>query len=264
MRTPLKIVIFSTVAIRLLAAFLPQLYGWFAISRAGIENFYLWQFLTYVFIEPGPLSLNFFLQLAFNMYILWMFGSSLIEFSHTCVFFTLYLGGALVGGLTALAFPHAMLAGSINGVYAILIAWMMRNQGSQLLLFFTLPFKAQWLVLALLAWVFFINIASSNWLACTSLAASVIFSYLFSLIMWREQSPFAFLHPFERWILRLLEPKSQQSYHQSKIYDFKSGAPILDDDQFMDAMLDQISRLGENSLTAAEKKRMKSISEKKK
>ncbi len=66
-------------------------------------------------------------------------------------------------------------------------------------------------------------------------------------------------------LLRFLWGKKRQlPYRHSKIYDIKSGEPLLDDDQFMDAMLDQISRYGEESLTPAEKKRMKEISEKKK
>lgn len=263
MRTALKFVIGTTVAISLLAVFMPQLYGWLVLSRSGIENFYFWQFLTYIFIEPGPLSLHFFLELGFNMYILWMFGTSLIELSHTCIFLTIYLGSAVIAGLTALAFPYAIMAGSSNAVYAVLVAWMMRSPGARLSLF-NFPVKGQWLIVGLIAWVFFISLSSSNWLACASLAVSVIFSYLFSIIIWRQQGPFPVLRPFERAILRLFEPKLKQPYNPTKIYDIKSGGQVLNDEQFMDAMLDQISRLGESSLTPAEKVRMKRISEKKK
>jgi membrane associated rhomboid family serine protease len=264
MRTPLKILIFLTIGVSLAAGFLPQLYGWLALTRAGIEHLFIWQLITYIFLEPGPISLGFFIQLAFNMYILWMFGSSLIERSHTRLFLTLYLGAALVGGLTALAFPHTALAGSTNAVFAVLTAWAMVNPGSQLLLFFAIPFKAEWLVLALLAFTLFIDLSTGSWMAASCLIVSVLYGYLFSLIVWRQPSPFLFLRTFERKIFRLLEKKPRETYHHSKIYDIKSGAPVLDDDQFMDAMLDRISRHGEDSLTPAEKKRMREISERKK
>lgn len=264
MRIPLKILIGLTIALSLLGAFLPELQAWLALSWAGIKHFYLWQLISYVLVEPGPLSFSFFLQLAFNMYILWMFGSTLIERSHSGLFFALYFGAALVAGLASLAFPQAHLAGSTTAVYAILVAWMMLNPGSRLLLFFALPFKAHWLIVGLVGLAFFIDISSSNWVGCATLAVSVLYGYLFALVVWREQSPFALLRPFERKVLRFLERKKQTPYQPSKIYDIKSGAPILDDDQFMDAMLDQISRLGEGSLTAAEKKRMREISERKK
>lgn len=264
MRTPLKILIFLTIGVSLAAGFLPQLYGWLALTWAGIEHFYLWQLITYIFIEPGPISLGFFLQLGFNMYVLWMFGSSLIERSHTRLFLTLYLGAALLSGLSALAFPQAALAGSTNAVFAILTAWAMVNPGSQLLLFFSIPFKAEWLILALLGFSLFIDLTTANWVAAVSLIVSVLYAYLFSLIVWRSHSPFPFLRTFERKIFRLLEKKPKETYHRSKIYDIKSGAPVLDDAQFMDAMLDRISRHGEDSLTPAEKKRMREISSRKK
>ncbi len=253
-----------SIGVSLLGVFLPLLPAILALSWEGLKHLYLWQLFTYVFIEPGPLSFGFFLQLAFNMYLLWIFGSSLLERSHAGLFFTLYFGSALVAGLVSLAFPHAHLAGSTAAVYAVLVAWMMLNPGSRLLLFAALPFPSHWLIVALVGFALFIDISSNNWMGCATLTASVLFGYLFALIAWREQSPFSILRPFERKILRLLEKRKQTPYHHSKIYDIKSGAPVLDDDQFMDAMLDQISRLGESSLTAAEKKRMKEISERKK
>jgi membrane associated rhomboid family serine protease len=265
MRTILKTLIFTTIGISLLGAFVPQIQILLALSWSGISHFFLWQLITHVFVEPGPISLGFFLQLGFNMYILWMFGSILIERAHTRHFLTLYLGAALLTGLTALAFPHPLLAGSTNAVYAILVAWMMLNPNSQLLLFFALPFKAHWLIIGLVGFTLFLDLSAANWLGSATLAVSVLYSYLFSLIVWREQSPFPALYPFERKALRLLERKKKhQPYQHTKIYDIKSGNPVLDDDQFMDAMLDQISRHGEGSLSAAEQKRMKSISERKK
>lgn len=264
MRTSLKVLISTTIGLSLLALFIPQLSGWLALSWTGIGRLYLWQLLTYILIEPGPASFNFFLQLGFNMYILWMFGSSLIERSRPALFFSLYFGAALIAALASLAFPHAILAGSTNAVYAILVAWMMVNPGAQLLLFFSIPFKAHWLIVILIGISLFIDLAANNWPAFATLAVSIFFGYLFALIAWRQQSPFLFLHPFERKVLRMLEKKQVQPYRHSKIYDIKSGEPLLDDEQFMDAMLDRISRHGEGSLTSAEKKRMQAISEKKK
>jgi len=262
---PLKFLIFSTIGVSLFAAAFPELQQWLSLSESGIEHLYLWQFITYVFVEPGPFSFSFFLQLAFNMYILWAFGSSLIERSHPRLFFVLYFGSSLTSGLVALAFPHSSLAGSTNPICALLVAWMMFNPGSRLLLFFTHSFKAYWLIAFIIGASLLIHISTGNWLEGATLAISVLFGYLFSLIAWRQQSPFPLLRPFERRFLRLLErKKGQQPYQRSKIYDIHSGQPILDDDQFMDAMLDQVSRHGEESLTVAEKKRMREISRRKK
>jgi membrane associated rhomboid family serine protease len=264
MRTSLKILIFTTIGLSLAAILFPQISSWLILSRQGIEHLFLWQLFTYILIEPGPFSFGFALQLAFNMYILYLFGASILERCRPRTFFSLYFGSALFAALASLAFPHAILAGSTNAVYAIMVAWMMLHSGAQLLLFFALPFKAHYLIGALVAFTLFMDLSNANWVGLTATSTSVLYGYLFSLIAWRERSPFPFLYPFERRLFRLLEKKQTENYHSSKIYDIKSGNPILSDDQFMDAMLDQISRLGEQSLTAAQKKRMKEISEKKK
>ncbi len=261
MRTSLKILIFTTTGVSLAAGFFPQLYQWLALSWSGIEQFYFWQLITYIFLEQGPLSLSFFIQLAFNMYLLWMFGSQLLERTRPRLFLSLYLGSAILAGLAILAFPRATLAGGTNAIYALLVAWMILNPGAQLLLFFAIPFKAYWLIAALIGFSLFVDISASDWIHATALAVSCVYSYLFTLIVWRQQSPFPVLAPFERKILRLLERKNKEPYQHTKIFDIKSGEPVLDDDQFMDAMLDRISRHGAESLTAGEKKRMKQISE---
>jgi len=263
MKKPLQILILLTVLLSLAGAIFPTLQYFFTLSWGGIKSWHLWQLITYVFFENGPLSFSFLIQLAFNMYILWIFGSSLMEVAQPKRFFSLYFGSALVGSLPIFLFS-GHLAGSTSAVYAILIAWMMINQGSQLLLFFTLPFKSHWLIVALLSFTLFMDFSAGALTAGFSLLMSVLFSYFFSLIIWKQKSPFPPLHSFEGKLLNFLETKTPNYYSKSKIFDFKSGAPVLDDEQFMDAMLEQISRHGEASLTPQEKKRMQAISKRKK
>lgn len=259
----LKLLIGLTIAITFLGAAFPQVAGWLALSRAGIENLYFWQLISYAFLEGGGLSFGFLLQLGFNMYILWMFGSSLIERSHPARFLLLYLGSAFIGGVSILPFHHAFLAGSTIPIYAILTAWMMLNPGAQLQLFFAIPFKAHFLIVGLIAFTLFLDLSSGNWPFAIALIAGVFYAYLFALITWRQQGPFSILRPFERRVLRFLEKKGTL-YQPSKIYDIQSGAPVLDDEQFMDAMLARVSKYGEESLTPLEKRRMQEISKKKK
>lgn len=264
MNTLLKALIFVTAILSILGGVFPEVAKLFALSRNGIEHFFFWQLITYVFFEKGPLSISFFLNLAFNMYILWMFGSHLIERSHTRLFLILYFGAALLGGASALADPNVFLAGSTNGVYAILVAWMLLNQYSQLLLFFALPFKAKWLILGLVIAALTLDLVNGYWAGAISLATSCIYSYFFTLVVWKQPSPFFFLRKFEKRLFQFFEKRKKHEYYKhSKIYDIKSGEPVLDDEQFMDAMLDRISRHGEESLTPAEKKRMKEISKRK-
>ncbi len=260
MKPFLKLLILTTILISLLTGFFPEVQKIFSLSWAGIKSLFLWQFITYIFTETGPISLGFFFSLAFNMYLLWMFGTSLIERIGLKTFLILYFTAPLIGALAALPFSSLTLAGSTNAVYPLLIVWMMLNPYSQLLLFFTLPFKSYLLILSLIGISIILELSSGRWEAGISLLISCIYSYFFSLIVWRKISPITFLNPFEKKVLKLLEKKVDRLYHSSKIYDIKSGKPILDDEQFMDAMLDRIARHGEGSLTRSEKKRMKEIS----
>ena len=269
----LKILIFITICTSLAGAFLPALQSLFALSLKGIAQFSLWQLLTYAFLPPSGISFGLFLHLAFNLYLLWTFGASLLLRSKTLSFFALYFGGALFGGLAALL-PMALFhfppqfAGSSPPLYAVLVAWMMLNPESELLLFFSLPVKAAWLILGLLGANLILDLTSGDWTNFLSYLASALFGYLFTLIVWRASGPFLFLRKFEKMVFRVLsrvkEKKSSPPlYRHSKIYDIHSGEPLLNEDQFMDAMLDRISLYGEDSLSPEEKKRMQSISKKK-
>jgi hypothetical protein len=208
------------------------------------------------------------------MYLLWTFGSFLLQRTRPSLFLTLYFGSGLFSAalsLTAmLLFDQAsLLAGSSSAIYALLIAWIMFNPEAHLLLFFALPFKAIWLVLGLIGANLLIDLANADWVHFADYLGGILFGYFFTLLVWKERSPFSFLSRFEKTLLRMLEKlshlgkKKTRSYRNSKIFDIQSGDPVLDDEQFMDAMLSQISLHGEHSLTSEEKKRMKKISARK-
>ncbi len=272
----LKTLILTTLGISLLSAFLPALQPLLALSLSGMGHFFLWQPLTYLLLHPSPqgISFPFLVHLAFNMYLLWTFGSFLLQRTRPSLFLTLYFGSGLFSAalsLTAmLLFDQAsLLAGSSSAIYALLIAWIMFNPEAHLLLFFALPFKAIWLVLGLIGANLLIDLANADWVHFADYLGGILFGYFFTLLVWKERSPFSFLSRFEKTLLRMLEKlshlgkKKTRSYRNSKIFDIQSGDPVLDDEQFMDAMLSQISLHGEHSLTSEEKKRMKKISARK-
>ncbi len=269
----LKILIGATAACTLAAAFFPFLQGLLALTLPGVEHLFLWQFATYLFVQFGSISFPFLLHLAFNMYLLWTFGASLLQRTHLGTFLGLYFGAGLFAGLTAFALmygfsiPYA-LAGSSTALYALLISWVILNPDAELLLFFAIPFKAKWLLLGLIGANLLIDLSNSDWISLASYSGSVLYGYLYTLIAFREHSPFLFLRAFERTLLRTLERlrqigRREKTPKQPKIYDIHSGAPQLSDDQFMDAMLARISLHGEDSLTPEEKQRMKAISARK-
>ncbi len=270
---PLKFLILGTAVLSLFSPFLgPAL----ALSLAGLKKFYLWQLLTYAFIHPSPLGLTFpfLLHLAFNMFLLWTCGVSLIPRIKAVPFFTLYFSSALIGGLFAAAamilfqLPY-YYAGTAAPLYAIFLAWTLLNPEADFYLFFALPFRAYWLLLGVLGANLLVDIVHYDWIHLFSYLSAFCYAYFFTLLAFRIRSPFTFLQPFERSLHRLLERlrhrrQKQPPNRPAKIYDIKSGDPVLGDEQFMDAMLARISLHGEDCLTPEEKKRMQQISERKK
>lgn len=266
-RTPrfLKIFLLTLLTTSLIAPFFPMIQSLLALSLPGLEHLFLWQLLTYSLVEISPLgiSLPFFMQLAFNLYLLWIFGAMLMERSER-LFFALYFGAGCVAGLATLGVASLLghpffLSGATIPLYAVMTAWVMIYPETSLLLFMTLPVRAIWLILGLIGINLFIDIANANWIGATSIFSSSLFGYLFALVAWKRKSPFPFLYPFENWVLRLIDRRPPVS-KEPKVYDIHSGKPRLNDEQFMDSMLEKISKSGEPSLTPQERERMNQIS----
>ena len=261
----LKILLAITGALSLFSS---RLIPYLALSLQGIEKLFLWQLATYPLIHPFPIGL---FQLLFNLYLIWTFGSYLIERMGAASFFSLYFGAASFAGAASLlamkmTYMSAPLMGTTPIVLASLVSWVLFNADARLLLFFTLPLKALHLILGLIGIALILDLTNSDWVHLFANIGAVLFGYLFTVIISRIYSPFLFLRSFERRILRLLEKINsvgKKERKNTKIYDIKSGSPVLDDEQFMDAMLAKISLYGENSLTPEEKKRMDRISKKK-
>lgn len=261
----LKILLLSILGVSALSYYLGP---YLILSASGIRHFYFWQFGTYLFVHPFPAGI---IHLAFNLFLIWTFGASLMERLHPKLFFSLFFGSGIAGGLLAWSAMASLnlptpLFGSSTVLYALLTAWVILNPEARLFLFFAVPFKALHLLLGLIAFNLLIDLSRSDWIPLASYLGATLFAYLFTVASCRTRSPFSFLAGFEMAILRTLERLKhlkEKPIRHTKIYDFKSGEPVLNDDQFMDAMLARISLYGEESLTPEEKMKMQRISEKK-
>ena len=261
MRTSLKILIAFTAASTLFVSFFPVLNAYLALSPVAIVHSYYYQFISYIFVESGRISLSFLITLLFNLYLLYIFGSSLIERMGQKLFFTLYFSSSVLAGLSTLFFKSFFLTGATNPVFAVMTAWMMMNPKSTLLLFFTIPVKSYLLVTILIGATLLLNLGAGQFDQAVSLFTACLYAYIFSIFVFQQFSPFAFLKKFERKIASFFHKEKKP---KAQVYDFKTGQPVpKDDDAFMDEMLDRISRHGEGSLTEEERKRMQEISKKK-
>ncbi len=278
-KTPalIKYLIFSIVFCSLLwaisARFFPYftseyLIHCFGLSSYGIKQGYIWQFVSYLFVQktmPG-ISFGFLFDLAFKAYILWVFGTSLLNTKGVFHFLMLFfLGGALTGISIATfmmltSFPLVVM-GTHAAIYSILMAWMLLNSHARIYLFFAIPLKVTWGILGFWGINLVIDLTNGNWIQFLMYLISGLFGYFYAVIAFKTMGPLPFLHKLEKKLIAFRMPYKKKK-RPSKIFDFKTGEPITDDDQFMDAMLAKISKKGKDSLTQKEKNRMDAISQK--
>lgn len=283
----LKYIILTTVTLSLFCVLFDSLFTYwhlpkpqilFSLSLWGIKHYFIWQFLTHFLITPmtGGISLSFILSLLFNMYFLWMVGSSVIDRRGVKHFLYLYLGGGLAGGIIAsimLLNTHSftLIAGVNPALYALLTAWMILLPEVQILLFFAIPVKVKWLIVGILGINLFMDVSQGNFINFALYSSSIAFAYLYALLVWQIHGPFKPLHSFEKVFIdfsdkikRKYSPSINSSFSKGKIYDFKTGKVVLRDEEFMDCCLSKIATQGKDSLTFFEKWRMKRISKKSK
>lgn len=267
----------------------------FSLSWWGLGNLYLWQPLTYLFVQPYSSSgITFFslISLFFSMYILWLLGTTIYDLVGKKAFLQFYficgIGAGILASLMMLLFGnYSMLAGSAPAILALMTAWSMAYPETEVVLFFLIPVKAKWLVSGLIVTTLLISL--SQWdIGNLFLSLSAIFlGYTYACFSWGWHSPFPLTQKLDSALaslgLKLLkynfipewlkfkskknQPSSplspSSSLGSSKIVDIGTGAPPATDDDFIDQMLAKISKYGERSLSWSERRRMQQISERK-
>jgi membrane associated rhomboid family serine protease len=284
---PLLTLIYATVGLSVFAglteSFLRGTLGWFGLhqllglSWSGISTGMIWQPLSYVLVHHGAsgLSLGFFLELLFPMYILYMMGTLVWERLESKRFFLLYFGAGLLAGVTHLAMTaltgiNYPLMGSTPAVYGVLTLWAMLYPETELLLFFALRLAAKWLIVIVLGVSVLIDLSHGNVVGISTTLAGSVAGYFYGLIALDLRGPFVQTHRFDAVIASVgqkfqqrqqrTQAMMQDAYRKAKVFDLQTGEAILDDEEFVDVMLTKISKYGENSLTRKERKRMKAIS----
>ena len=77
-----------------------SLYTIFSLSFYGITHGYFWQIITYLFVIPTlQFDFNFILHMVFNLYLLWIFGTSYIQYRSVKRFVLLYFTSGIIAGL---------------------------------------------------------------------------------------------------------------------------------------------------------------------
>ena len=174
---------------------------WLGLHYITAQDFYPWQFITYMFMHGN------FSHLFFNMFALWMFGYALENYWGSKRFLVYYLitgvGAALIQtgvlaleirSMTAELPPFAaqhyinqiVTVGASGAVYGILLAFGMCFPNVPIFLYFFLPIKAKWFVIIYGVIEFFAGIGrASDGVAHFAHLGGMIFGLLL-ILYWRK------------------------------------------------------------------------------
>jgi len=267
LKTLLWALLICTLGGALLSFFGISLYPFLALSLMGLSKGYLWTLFSYPFTAPPIANFDIIIRLAFDLFFLWAFGAPLIERVGQKRFLFLFFGSTLLGSLAATLGLYLwpippLFTGPSPAIISLVTAWtILHAERSAHLVSFAL--RPLWIFLLLVGLNLAFDALAKNWTHLIANSAGALFGYAFCLVSERVPSSLNFLYPFERSILRSLDRfQAGKRPKTNKIIDFQTGEPILNDDQFMDAMLAKISLHGEESLTSEEKQRMQKISRK--
>lgn len=124
----------------------------FGLHHVGfVEELKIWQVLTYMFLHGG------WLHIIFNLFALWMFAGELEQQWGGNLFLRYYLFSGMGAGLS-IAFMNYIVytnyhsdpvtIGASGAVYAILLAYGLTWPNRKVLLYFVIPVKIKYLVIA--------------------------------------------------------------------------------------------------------------------
>ncbi|HTE13016.1 MAG TPA: rhomboid family intramembrane serine protease [Chitinophagaceae bacterium] len=128
---------------------------WGALWSLGTGNFKVWQLITYQFMHGG------FTHILFNMFTLWMFGSTLETFWGGKRFLTFYIVCGICAGIAQLIMQKEGVAvgasGAIMGLMAA-FAYLFPNT-EMYIMFIPIPVKAKYVIPGFMALDLFGSIA---------------------------------------------------------------------------------------------------------
>lgn len=212
-------------------------------------NFYLWQFVTYMFLH-GSIT-----HILFNMLALWLLGTHVERHIGKNKFLMLYFlcgtGAGIISFLanTSCAYPTL---GASAGVLGVLTAFAFFWPNQYILLYFIIPIKVKWLVIgyAIISY-FMIPKSSTQGIAHLAHLSGIVISYLFLLFTSKK---------FEDGMILIRQPFKIKSFFRNLWHKIKPSKSRNKEPDIL-RILKKVDRMGINSLTPEELDILKKESE---
>jgi len=234
---------------------------WFVLPD-GLLEFALqpWSFITYAFIHFG------FWHLLFNMIMLYWFSNFILNLFDAKRFLTVYLLGAIFGGLLYVAayniFPvfagrDAYLLGASGAVTAIMIFIATYAPNTEFRIFrFNIKL---WQIAAILFLLDLVRLPTSgNEGGLLAHIGGGLYGYFYAVQLGKGKDIGAWFTKFITWVEDQFKPRKKKPFkkvHRTPRQQPKRStkADKSDNQKKVDAILDKIGKSGYDSLTKAEK-----------
>ncbi|MBT8263052.1 MAG: rhomboid family intramembrane serine protease [Bacteroidia bacterium] len=218
-----------------------------------------WAFITYSFVHFG------FFHILFNMIWLYMFGRIILNYFSGKRLLTIYLLGAIVGGLFFVfsynVFPvfendRGFLLGA-SGAVTALMAFIATYSPNTQLRIFTFNIKL-WHIAVFLIVADLVRISTSdNPGGLLAHLGGAVFGYFYAVQLAKGKDIGKWFENILDWFANLFKSRKQKPFKKVHRTD-KKGAGIKDIDKTehqrkVDAILDKIGKSGYDSLSKAEK-----------
>ena len=264
----LKIIVINTLIFLIfyLASFffklsLSTLVSWFVLPTSFLEIvFQPWSFVTYAFLHAG------FWHLFWNMYLLYWFGLYVLNLFTSKRFLTIYLLGAINGGLFYVLaynlFPvfnniSSNLMGASAAVLAIVI-FIATYTPDAMVRIFTFRIKLWQIGLVMVLLDLFQLPSSGNAGGLIAHMGGAIFGYVYAIQLKKGNDIGIWFENFMDLLVNLF--KSNKYKHFKQVHKTKQSAPkntkrnpTTNHQIKIDRILDKIGKSGYDSLTKAEK-----------
>lgn len=237
------------------------LVSWFVLPTSFLEIvFQPWSFVTYAFLHAG------FWHLFWNMYLLYWFGLYVLNLFTSKRFLTIYLLGAINGGLFYVLaynlFPvfnniSSNLMGASAAVLAIVI-FIATYTPDAIVRIFTFRIKLWQIGLVMVLLDLFQLPSSGNAGGLIAHMGGAIFGYVYAIHLKKGNDIGIWFENFMDLLVNLF--KSNKYKHFKQVHKTKQSAPkntkrnpTTNHQIKIDRILDKIGKSGYDSLTKAEK-----------
>ena len=244
-----------------------------SLSLEGWRERFFWQPLTYLFVQPANYGVTFglLINLLIISYLIWIIGTEIAVLHGSKAFLRFYLFCGVVTGIfgwIALAATQSptVVAGAFAMTLSLFVVFAMMYPNRELLFFFIIEIPIKILLACLVGGTLLVFVAQGDLVNLTLTVSALVTAYLYAKLAWGLNGPYYFMRRMDRFFDRVAQiVRIKWEGHRDenqKIVNLKEASQLQEEDEFVDSMLEKISKQGKDSLSWFEKRKLDKISQK--